>query len=327
MNWKNKNVLVTGAGGFVGSHLTERLLSLGANVKAFIRYTSHEELRFLKPLKSNPRLDIVQGDIRDEHAVENAVKGSDVIFHLAALVGIPYSYIHPKETVETNTIGTMNILLAAKDRNVSKIVLTSTSETYGSAKYVPIDENHPLQGQSPYSASKIAADKIGESFYKSYGMPIAIIRPFNVYGPRQSARAVIPTIICQALTKREVKLGNTAPTRDFTYVDDTVSGFMKIAESEKSLGEVINIGSGFEISVGDIAKKIAKLVGKDVKLVEDKQRVRPKKSEVQRLWCSNAKAKKLLGWKPTVNLDDGLKRTIKYISQNLDQYNPDRYAV
>ena len=273
MNWKNKNVLVTGAGGFVGSHLTEKLLSLGANVRAFIRYTSDQDLRFLSPLKSK-KLQIIQGDIKDQHAVKGAVKGTDVILHLAALVGIPYSYIHPRETIETNTMGTLNILQAAKEYDVSKIVVTSTSETYGTARYVPIDEKHPLQAQSPYSASKIAADKIAESFYNSYGMPIATIRPFNVYGPRQSPRAVIPTIITQALTKKEVKIGNTKPTRDFTFVADTVNGFMKIAESPKSIGEVINIGCGFEISIGDPAKKIAELAGKDIKLIVDKKRLR-----------------------------------------------------
>lgn len=325
MDWKGKGVLVTGAGGFIGSHLVERLIELGAEVKCFIRYTSKGEVRFLESIRDE--IEIIAGDLRDSDAVEKAVRGMKVVFHLGALVGIPYSYLHPREVVETNTIGTLNVLLACRNHGVEKMVHTSTSEVYGTARYVPIDENHPLQGQSPYSASKIGADKIAESFYDSYDLPLAIARPFNAYGPRQSARAVIPTIITQALTSGEVKLGNTSPTRDLTYVDDTVEGFVKIATSAAAVGEVINIGSGQEISVGDLANKIAGLTGKNVQMVKDERRLRPEKSEVERLWADNRKAKELIGWESKVSLEEGLKRTINWVKNSLDMYQPERYSI
>lgn len=325
MNWQGKRILVTGAGGFIGSHLVERLLSLGADVRCFVRYTSSGEVRFLESVRD--KIEIVAGDLRDSDAVEKAIKGMEVVFHLGALVGIPYSYLHPREVVETNTLGTLNILLACRDHQVEKIVHTSTSEVYGTAKYVPIDENHPLQGQSPYSASKIGADKIVESFYAAYNLPVATVRPFNAYGPRQSARAVIPTIITQALTSGEVRLGNTSPTRDFTYVEDTVDGFIKVASSPVSIGEVINIGSGQEISIGDLANRIAGLIGKDVQVVVDEARLRPEKSEVDRLWADNRKAKELIGWEATVFLEEGLKKTIGWIKNSLDMYQPERYSI
>lgn len=330
MNWKNKKVLVTGAGGFIGSHLTERLAGLGADVTALVRYNSRNDwgmIEFL-PKETKEKISVVVGDIKDGDAMRWAAKDMDVIFHLASLIPIPYSYVHPRESIETNTIGALNILLAAKENEVGRVIHTSTSETYGTAQYAPIDEKHPLQGQSPYSASKIGADKIAESFYLSYGLPVVTIRPFNTYGPRQSARAVIPTIITQALTEKKVRLGSTHPTRDLTYVSDTVEGFVKAAEADDSvLGEVINVGSNFEISVGDLAGKIVSLVNKNVSIESDKKRVRPEKSEVDRLWADNSKAGKMLGWKPKIPLDEGLKMTVEWISEHIDLYKPHIYNL
>jgi dTDP-glucose 4,6-dehydratase len=329
MNWKNKNVLLTGAGGFIGSHLTERLVNLGANVKAFVRYNSRNDCGQLEYLPENilSKITVIAGDLRDPDAVRNVVIDTDIIFHLGSLIAIPYSYVHPMEVIDTNILGTTNILLAAKDNDVEKIIHTSTSEVYGTAKYVPIDEKHPLQGQSPYSASKIGADMIAYSFYTSFKLPVAIIRPFNTYGPRQSARAVIPTIITQALIKKVIQLGSLHPTRDLTFVTDTIEGFIKIAEEEKSIGEVINIGSGFEISIGDLAEKIVRLTQSKVTIKIDKKRVRPKDSEVERLWADSAKARKMLGWQPQVNLDNGLKKTIKWISDHIDDYKVGMYTI
>jgi NAD dependent epimerase/dehydratase len=330
MSMKSKTVLVTGAGGFIGSHLTERLVNMGANVKAFVRYNSRNDWGLLEllPREILNRLEVIQGDLKDSEAVKQAAMEVHTIFHLGALIAIPYSYVHPRETIETNILGTLNILNAAAENNVKKIVHTSTSEVYGTAKYVPIDEKHPLQGQSPYSASKIGADKIAESFYLSYGSPVAIIRPFNTYGPRQSARAIIPTIIAQALTGTKIKLGATTPKRDLTYVDDTVNGFIKVADSKKAIGEVINISSNTEISIGDLAKKIINLIDKDkLQLKTDKKRIRPKASEVLRLKGDNRKAKRLLGWKPQVTIDEGLATTIKWISKNLELYKPSQYNL
>ena len=329
MNWKAKSVLVTGAGGFIGSHLAEELVDKGARVRCFVRYTSRNDWGFIDRLPSDikKKMEVILGDLRDPDAVCRATKDSDVVFHLGALISIPYSYIHPREPVETNVLGTLNVLMAAKEYGVKKIVHTSTSEVYGTAQYVPMDEKHPLQGQSPYSASKIGADKIAESFYRTYDLPVAIIRPFNTYGPRQSARAVVPTIITQALMKEKVVLGSLHPTRDLTYVRDTVDAFIEVAESPKSIGEIINIGSNFEISIGDLAKKILALMDKKVKIVSDPSRVRPEDSEVERLWCNNAKAKELLGWKPKTSLDEGLKWTIAWIKENLDLYKPEFYII
>ena len=329
MNWKKKKVLVTGAGGFIASHLLERLVLAGADVTAFVRYNSKNDFGFIEILPSVVRknLKVVAGDLRDSDALYDAIKGNDTIFHLAALIAIPYSYVHPREVVETNVMGTFNVLNAAKRLDVSKVVHTSTSEVYGTAVTVPISEDHPLQGQSPYSASKIGADKIAESFYLSFGVPVATIRPFNTYGPRQSARAVIPAIISQALKGNAIKLGSLTPKRDLNYVSDTVEGFIKVAESKRSLGEVINIGSGREITIGELAGKIIDILGKDIKIVADKSRIRPKKSEVGRLLADNRKAKKLLGWTPKVSLEEGLKKTIEWIKDNQDYYKTDIYNV
>ena len=327
LNWTKKTVLITGAGGFIGSHLTEHLVELGANVKAFVRYNSRNDWGLLEllPRQTLDKVEVIMGDLRDADVIRHAAKEVDVIFHLGSLIAIPYSYTNPRETIETNILGALNVLTAAKENNIEKIVHTSTSEAYGTARYVPIDENHPLQGQSPYSASKIGADKIAESFYRSFELPIAIIRPFNTYGPRQSARAVIPTIITQALTKEKMFLGSLHPTRDYTYVGDLVEGFVKVAESSKSVGEEINIGSNFEISIGDLVNKIISLVGKNVEIVADPARVRPRDSEVERLWCDNTKAKRLLGWEPKTSLDAGLKTTIEWILDNINLYKPELY--
>ncbi len=317
-HWSRKKVLVTGAGGFIGSHLIERLLDLGADVKGFVRYNSRNDWGLLEiiPPQKLDSLQIVSGDLQDFDAVFSAVRDVDVIFHLGSLISIPYSYIRPRDTIENNILSTLNILTAARDLGVEKVVHTSSSEVYGTALYVPIDEKHPLQGQSPYSASKIGADKIVESFYCSFDLPVATIRPFNTYGPRQSARAIIPTIITQAIEQEKIKLGSLFPTRDYTFVKDTVNGFISTAESKSSIGEVINIGSNFEISMGDLAQRISSLLNKDIEITQDSSRVRPLKSEVKRLWCDNAKAKRLLGWEPQVSLDEGLKETIEWVSEN-----------
>ena len=327
MKWNKKSVLVTGAGGFIGSHLTEKLVEVGTNVKAFVRYNSRNDWGLLELLPKDKRdeIEVIMGDLKDADAVRHAAKGVDIIFHLGSLIAIPYSYIHPRETIETNILGALNVLTATKENEIEKLIHTSTSEVYGTAKYVPIDEEHPLQGQSPYSASKIGADKIAESFYMSFDLPVAIIRPFNTYGPRQSARAVIPTIITQALTKEKIFLGSLHPTRDYSYVKDVVKAFIKVAESPKSIGEVINIGSNFEISIGDLANKIFSLAGKNAEIITDPARVRPQDSEVERLWCDNTKARRLLGWEPTTPLEEGLKRTIEWISEHINLYKPELY--
>jgi dTDP-glucose 4,6-dehydratase len=327
MFWSNKSVLVTGAGGFIGSHLTEHLVDLDANVKASVRYNSRNDWGLLEllPKEKLDSIEVIIGDLKDADAVRHAANDVNIIFHLGSLIAIPYSYIHPRETIETNILGALNVLTAAKENNIEKVIHTSTSEVYGTARHVPIDEEHPLQGQSPYSASKIGADKIAESFFRSFGLPVAIIRPFNTYGPRQSARAVIPTIITQALTREKIFLGSLDPTRDYTYVKDVVEGFIKVAESPKSVGEVINIGFNSEISIGDLANKIISLAGKNIEIVTDPTRLRPKDSEVERLWCDNRKAEKVLGWSPTTTLEAGLKKTIEWISEHIDSYKPELY--
>jgi NAD dependent epimerase/dehydratase len=325
MDWKNTKVLVTGAGGFIGSHLVERLHSLQADITCFVRYTSLNDWGFLEDFSKKKSLNIIPADLKDSDAVRKAVSGVDVVFHLGAAVSIPHSYDFPREHLQTNIIGTFNVLQSAKESNVKKFVHMSSSEVYGTAMEVPIKESHPLQGQSPYSASKIAADKLAESFHLSFDLPVAIARPFNTFGPRQSARAIIPTIITQALSNSKVIIGNDKPTRDFNYVENTVDGLIAIAESDKSVGEVINLGSGVETSIGEVAKKVQFLVGKEVEVVQEKERFRPEKSEVMRLVADNAKAKKLLGWEPKVNLDEGLKKTIEWISKNIDLYKSDRY--
>jgi NAD dependent epimerase/dehydratase len=327
MQLREKTVLVTGAGGFIGSHLTEHLVELGVNVKTFVRYNSRNDWGLLELLPNDVlnKIEVIMGDLKDADAVRYAVEDVDIVFHLGSLIAIPYSYIHPRETIETNVLGALNVLMAAKENDIEKLIHTSSSEVYGTARYVPIDESHPLQGQSPYSASKIGADKIAESFYCAFDLPVAIIRPFNTYGPRQSARAVIPTIITQALTKEKIFLGSLHPTRDYTPVKDVVEGFIKVAESPKSVGEVINIGSNFEISIGDLANKIISLVGKNAEIITDTSRVRPQDSEVERLWCDNTKAKRLLGWEPKTSLDDGLEKTIEWISEHIHLYKPEIY--
>ena len=329
MDWQGKKVLVTGAGGFIGSHLTEKLVDLEAKVKAFVRYNSRNDWGLIEILSSDvkQKIEVITGDLRDSETIRSVMKNVDIVFHLGALIAIPYSYIHPREVVETNIMGTLNILNAAKECKPKKIIHTSTSEVYGTAQYVPIDEKHPLQGQSPYSASKIGADKLAESFYRSYGLSITTLRPFNTYGPRQSARAVIPTIITQALTQNEVLLGSLEPTRDLSYVDDVVDGFIKAVESEKSIGEVINIGSGFEISINDLANEIISLIEKKVKIISDPKRIRPPKSEVERLIADNSKAKELLGWEPKVSLDKGLRKTIDWFSKFQNRYRPNIYNI
>ena len=328
MNLKNQTVLVTGGGGFIGSRLCERLVQSDANVRAFVRYTSRAEiglLRFLEPdiLK---KVEIIRGDLRDFSAVEQASRGVDIVFHLGALISIPYSYVHPVETVQTNVIGTLNILEACR-KSGAKLVHTSTSEVYGTALRVPIDEDHPLQGQSPYSASKIGADKLVESYFRSFGLPTVTVRPFNTYGPGQSTRAVIPTIVTQALAGGVVRLGNLDAIRDFTYLDDTVEGFLLTAQADTWNGETYNLGSGEEISIGAIAALIFRLMGKQAEIQLEKNRLRPEKSEVLRLISDNRKAKLELGWQPTVGMEEGLQRTIRWIGEHLELYQPEEYGL
>ena len=327
MNLKNQTVLVTGGGGFIGSRLCERLVQSDANVRAFVRYTSRAEiglLRFLEPdiLK---KIEIIRGDLRDFSAVAKSLRGVDIVFHLGALISIPYSYVHPVETVQTNVLGTLNILEACR-KSGAKLVHTSTSEVYGTALRVPIDEDHPLQGQSPYSASKIGADKLVESYFRSFGLPTVTVRPFNTYGPGQSTRAVIPTIITQALAGGVVRLGNLDAIRDFTYLDDTVEGFLLTAQADTWNGETYNLGSGEEIRIGAIAALIFRLMGKQAEIQLEKSRLRPEKSEVLRLISDNRKAKLELGWQPTVGMEEGLQRTIRWIGEHLDLYQPEEYG-
>lgn len=330
MNLCGKKVLVTGSEGFIGSHLTERLVRLGADVTALVQYNSFNNWGWIDTFDKNVKdsINVVTGDVREYDGMKRIIKGQEVVFHLAALIAIPYSYLSPMAYVRTNVEGTTNVLEACREYDIQKIVHTSTSETYGTALYVPIDEKHPMQGQSPYSASKIGADKIAESFCRSFNMPIATIRPFNTYGPRQSARAVIPTIISQILSgKTEVKLGSLTPTRDFNYVKDTAEAFVKIAESDKTIGEVINAGSNYEISIEDLVKKIISIMGKDVKIICDEERLRPKNSEVNRLWADNTKIKKLTQWRPQYDLNDGLSETIQWIKNNMKYFKTDIYNV
>lgn len=336
MNIRGKKVLVTGADGFIGSHLVEELVRRGADVRAFVLYNSFNSWGWLdsSPADIKKSLDIFAGDIRDPHGVKKAIEGCEVVFHLAALIAIPYSYHSPDTYIDTNIKGTLNVVQAARELHVEKVIHTSTSEVYGTARFVPITEEHPLQGQSPYSASKIGADQIAMSFYNSFETPVSIIRPFNTYGPRQSARAIIPTVITQiAGGMREINLGALHPTRDFNYVTDTVRGFIATAESEKTIGEVVNIGSNFEISIGDTVKFIAELMGSHIEIKTDEQRMRPEKSEVERLWADNSKAKALMGWEPCYGGLDGFKRglreTIQWFTEqeNLKKYKVGIYAI
>ncbi len=324
-----KKVLVTGAAGFIGSHLTERLVSLGAQTTAFVRYNSRNSWGFIDSFSDSVKkeIEIISGDVRDPDAVRKACKGKDLIFHLAALIGIPYSYVNPRDVVATNVGGTLNFLTAAAESSVKRIIVTSTSEIFGTAQYVPIDENHPLQPQSPYAATKIAADKLAESFYATYNLPVVILRPFNTYGPRQSMRAVIPTIINQLLSDDEVKLGNLEPTRDLTYVGNTVEGFIRAAITRDIDGQSINLGVGSEVSIGNLAETISHLMGKRLSLRQEKTRQRSNSSEVQRLLSDNAKARRLLKWTPQVSLEEGLQKTITWMETNLNIYKVKSYVI
>jgi NAD dependent epimerase/dehydratase len=336
MNLHGKKILVTGADGFIGSHLTEHLVRAGHDVRAFVLYNSFNSWGWLddSPADVKSALDVFAGDIRDPHGVRTAMQGCDVVMHLAALIAIPYSYHSPDTYVDTNVKGTLNVVQAARELGVQRVVHTSTSEVYGTARFVPITEEHPLQGQSPYSASKIGADQIATSFHLSFGTPVAVVRPFNTYGPRQSARAVIPTIVTQiAAGARQVRLGARHPTRDFNYVRDTVRGFVAVAEADAAVGNVVNIGSNFEVSIGDTARLIARLMQREVEFVGDEQRLRPAGSEVERLWADNRRAREIAGWTPEYaglpGLERGLTETIAWFRDgaNLARYKAGRYNI
>lgn len=324
--WSGRRVLVTGAGGFIGSHLCERLLELGADVRALVEYSSLGSWGWLDESQARDDLDVVPADVRDRDSTVAAVAGSEIVFHLAALIAIPWSYEAPAAYVETNVVGTLNVLRAAQAASVDHFVHTSTSEVYGTAQYVPIDESHPLQAQSPYAASKIGADKIAESFHLSFGLPVATLRPFNTYGPRQSARAVVPTIITQLLGGETVALGNLAPTRDFTFVTDTVDAFVRAGETPSAVGRVLNVGSGMEVSIGALAERIGVLLGRRPSLHHDEGRVRPAASEVERLCADASEARRLLEWEPHTTLEDGLAATAAWIAENLERYRVGAYA-
>jgi NAD dependent epimerase/dehydratase len=329
MEWGNKRVLVTGAGGFIGSHLTERLVNLGARVRALVRYNSRNDWGLLETLPGavKSRLEVISSDLTDPFATLSFPDDCEVIFHLAALIAIPYSYTAPAQYLAANGVGTLNLLEAARRSGVEKFVHTSTSEVYGSAQYVPIDEAHPLKGQSPYAASKIAADKIAESYHLSFGLPVVTLRPFNTFGPRQSARAVIPTIITQALTGDTIHLGHLEPRRDLTYIDDTVEGFLQAAAAPQAVGEVINLGTGLSVSIGELAQKILTLAGGDKQIVCEAQRERPQSSEVWHLESNNQRAREILDWQPKVSLEEGLRKTMDFIRDNLQKYKSDIYNV
>jgi dTDP-glucose 4,6-dehydratase len=327
--WTSKRVAVTGAGGFIGSHLTEALVRAGANVSAVVRYNSRGDDGNLRHLSPDVRgsLRVHRIDLADVDATRQALAGAEVVFHLAAFVGIPYSYANPHDAVLNNVLSTLNVLSVTREAGAEKLIQTSTSEVYGSARTIPIPETHPLQPQSPYSASKIATDHIALSYHYSFGLPVAVVRPFNTFGPRQSARAVIPTVITQALTGSEIRIGTTTTTRDFTFVEDTVRGFLLAAESKAAVGEIINLGTGREISVDDTIRLIVATVGKDVRLVQDDRRLRPERSEVLRLCADIAKAERLLGFRPAVPLEEGIRRTVAWIADHLSLYRPEVYAT
>ncbi len=325
-----EKILVTGADGFIGSHLTEELVKQGFDVKAFSLYNSFNTWGWLDTLPQDimENVEVFTGDVRDPNGVREAMKGTDAVFHLAALIAIPFSYHSPDAYVDTNIKGTLNVLQAAKQLDLDKVLITSTSEVYGTAQYVPIDESHPYQGQSPYSATKIGADRLAESFYRSFGLPVAIVRPFNTYGPRQSARAVIPTIITQLLAgKEEIRLGSLTPTRDFNFVKDTAQGFIEIYRSDKTVGEEINIATQNEISIGELAEELIKQINPQAKIVCDEERLRPKKSEVNRLLGSNEKIKMLTDWEPRFTFEEGLAQTIDFFRDNLEKYKVDIYNI
>ncbi|OQA89337.1 MAG: dTDP-glucose 4,6-dehydratase [Elusimicrobia bacterium ADurb.Bin231] len=328
--WKGKKVLITGAEGFIGSNLTEELAKKGAKARVFIFYNSFGKWGWFDHTKKNllKNIEIFAGDIRDPYRVSEAVKGQEVVLHLASLIGIPYSYCAPDSYIDTNVKGTLNILNACRSQRIERFIYTSTSEVYGTAKYTPIDEKHPLQPQSPYSASKIAAENISLSYYYSFGVPVSVLRPFNTYGPRQSARAIIPTVISQIYAgKKIIELGNLAPTRDFNYVKDTANAFIKLAETSKVEGEIFNAGSGREISIKDLVELIIEITGKRVKVANNQNRLRPKASEVQRLICDNTKIRESCGWKPTVTLEQGLEMTCRWIKDHLDSCKTSVYNI
>jgi len=327
--WENKQVFVSGAGGFIGSHLVEELARCGARVKAFLHYNSRNDKGLLNYLELNllEQVEPIFGDLRDLSSVTKAMKGCSHVFHLGAHIAIPYSYANPADVVATNVSGTMNTLLAARDLEVERVVHTSTSEVYGTAIYAPIDEKHPLQGQSPYSASKIGADKIAESFYRSFDLPVVTIRPFNTFGPRQSARAVIPTIISQVIKADQVSIGNLDSRRDFTFVSDTLDGFLKCGQTADIEGETINLGTGSEVTIGELLEMIIEISGKKVNIVEDRSRYRPEKSEVQRLLSNNRLAREVLGWEPRIGLREGLKLTYQWIEQEISNFDAEHYVI
>ncbi len=323
-----KKILITGAGGFIGSHLTEHCVKEGYKVRALVHYNSNNHWGWLEHSSCKNKIEVVCGDIRDYDFVSKSVQGCETVFHLAALIGIPYSYRSPLAYIKTNVEGTYNVVESAKEAGVKNVIVTSTSETYGTAQYVPIDEQHPAVGQSPYAATKIAADQIALSYYRAFGLPVKVVRPFNTYGPRQSARAIIPTIATQILSgQKTVKLGNLLPTRDLTFVKDTVEGFFAISKCHQLNGEVTNIGMNQEISVGDLADKIASILRKKIHITEDDQRIRTKKSEVERLCCDNAKLTKATGWRPQYDLDRGLSKTIEWLRGNLSLYKSEIYNI
>lgn len=326
----NKKVLVTGSDGFIGSHLTEELVKAGYKVKAFVYYNSFNTWGWLDTLAKDimDHVEIFQGDIRDPHGVKEAMKDCDAVFHLAALIAIPFSYHSPDTYVDTNIKGTLNVLQAARELGTKRVLVTSTSEVYGTAQYVPIDEKHPFQGQSPYSATKIGADRLAESFYRSFDMPVTIVRPFNTYGPRQSARAVIPTIITQLLSgMTKIKLGSLTPTRDFNYVKDTAKGFIAIYESDRTIGEEINVATQQEITIGQLAEELIRQINKSAEIICDEQRLRPAKSEVNRLLGCNEKIMRLTDWRPQYTFEQGLAETIAFLRENLDKYKTDIYNL
>jgi NAD dependent epimerase/dehydratase len=327
VNWSGKKVLVTGAGGFIGSHLAERLVESGARTRALVHYNALGSSGWLDQSPLREHMEVVLGDICDPDVVRDTVKGCDLIFHLAALIAIPYSYRAPSSYVRTNVEGTLNVMQACRTAAVERVIHTSTSEVYGTARRVPIDESHPLRGQSPYSASKIGADKIAESFHLSFGVPLVTVRPFNTFGPRQSARAVVPTIITQCLAGEVVRLGSLHPTRDLSFVSNTVDGFIAAAESPRAVGATVNLGSEREISIGDLAEKIASIAGRRVRIESDPARIRPNQSEVERLLADASLAEELLGWRPAVSLEEGLQATIDWVREHLAAYRPGVYVV
>jgi len=327
---KGKKVLVTGAGGFIGSHLVEALLQKGANIRAFVKYNGRGDWGMLSdlPTESQKSIEVISGDIRDPFFVRNAVQGCDYVFHLAALIGIPYSYVAPNDYVAVNIQGTVNILEACRSERTPRVVHTSTSETYGTAQYVPIDEKHPLQGQSPYSASKIGADKMAESYYNSFTLPVVTVRPFNTFGPSHSARAFIPTVISQAFTREKIVMGSLEPVRDMTFVKDTAEGFITVGLCDKVIGQTVNLGVGYGETIGTMVKTILKILGKEhLQIEQDAARIRPANSEVKRLISNNLIAKEICGWKPSYTLEEGLAQTVEWIKKNINKYRPDRYAI